>query len=378
MVLELIYTISVFFCFFTAAIIYFKINKNKIYTAHLFTWYLILNGISNLFLLLVSNGLLAKVPYLYKIFAPFVLLIMPLAYLYIRGTLYNEITFKKIDLIHLFPFVVFTVNYLQFFFMPYEEKVVIVNIVVEDPVNAFVMQNGLLPEWVYLLSRGVLFIIYLSLIWVLLKRFYKHNDSVNAHFLKTKRWLYNFFNLQFLYWIGLNVLFVLLGWQFNKSLELDNLLNFTVGLIVSIFFFVISGYLLMNPRLLLGMNSKIDSIDSKQAEVDFKKIHQCFFYDKLYINPKLTVADISSHIELSTKKIGIAVVDQGYVNIYDYMNSVRLSEVKNAMENKLINFSIEGIAMGCGFNSNSTFYRAFKKKYNTTPASFLNKNAKPL
>ena len=119
MVLELVYALSVCFCFFTAAIIYFKINKNKILSAHLFTWYLILCGISNLFLVLVSSGLIAKVPYLYKIPAPFTLLIMPLSYLYVRGTLYNDITLKKIDLIHLLPFVVFTVNYLQFFFMPF-------------------------------------------------------------------------------------------------------------------------------------------------------------------------------------------------------------------------------------------------------------------
>ena len=378
MVLELVYALSVCFCFFTAAIIYFKINKNKILSAHLFTWYLILCGISNLFLVLVSSGLIAKVPYLYKIPAPFTLLIMPLSYLYVRGTLYNDITLKKIDLIHLLPFVVFTVNYLQFFFMPFEEKVIIVNMVVEDPVNVFIIQNGLLPEWVYGLSRGVLFVIYLSLIWVLLKRYYKYIDSVNAHFLKTKRWLYNFFKLQFLYWIGLNVVFVILGWQFNRSIELDNLLNFVVGLIVSIFYFGISSYLLMNPRLLLGLNSIVDTLDSEQVQVDFKKINQYFFHDKSYLNSKLSVADISSHIGLNSKKIGIAVVVQGYENINDYMNSVRLNVVKTAMENNLTNFSIEGHAKNCGFNSMPTFYRAFKKKYNKTPASFMNQNGKPL
>ena len=92
----------------------------------------------------------------------------------------------------------------------------------------------------------------------------------------------------------------------------------------------------------------------------------------------MSVADISSHIGLNSKKIGIAVVVQGYENINDYMNSVRLNVVKTAMENNLTNFSIEGHAKNCGFNSMPTFYRAFKKKYNKTPASFMNQNGKPL
>ncbi len=379
--MPLIYLISVCFCFFTAAVIHFKINTNKIFGVYLLVWYLIFNGIANLFVVLLDSGYLAYVPYLYKIPVPLTLLVMPLSYLYIRSTLNNENGFKKKDLIHLLPFVVFTINYLPFYFMPFGEKAALVNKVIEDISLTISHQDGILPEWLSVVTRVASMIFYLILIGFFLKKYYKHNSSSRPHFLKIKKWVYTLFKFQILYWVGLNILYFVFGLKLQKITEGDVLFDFMAGTIVSLFFLRISTYLLMNPNLLLGLNNKLapnisEEVEPSKSSGDFEIIHQYVFHDDFYKDSTLNITQVAANTNMSPRNISIAISDQGFENFKHYINDLRVSLVKEKLTADVLkSYSIEAITIDCGFNSTPTFYRAFKKKYNQTPTKFL-KNQK--
>ena len=61
------------------------------------------------------------------------------------------------------------------------------------------------------------------------------------------------------------------------------------------------------------------------------------------------------------------------MTFYDYINDFRLEEAKNLLDglDEGRQYSIEEISNLSGFNSYSTFLRAFAKKYGQTPSKYL-------
>ena len=55
--------------------------------------------------------------------------------------------------------------------------------------------------------------------------------------------------------------------------------------------------------------------------------------------------------------------------LQEYINSFRLDEAKKMLDTHS-KFTVEGIALECGFNTCRTFYRLFKEKYKLTPAEY--------
>lgn len=378
--IDLLFLISNALCFITAAVILFKINTNKIFGVYVLVAYLFLNGLTNSFYLLIQYGYLSYVPYLYKIPAPLTFLIGPAAYIYMRATLYSERGFKKWDWIHFVPFIVFTMNYLPFYFMPLAEKSALVNEVIKDITLVYTSQDGFLPESSNIIVRALSSIIYLIAQGTLISRFYKHQTLNSIHFTKIKKWMYVFFRTQFGYWMALLVMYIINGLvvHYGEGSVPDILSNSTL-LIMSIFFFVLSAYLLMNPNAMLGLNMVSPSEDRKKPIRGyegkmFENLNQIVLSKKLYLDPVLTISKLSEATKLSQRNIAIAVSDQDYENYNEYINKLRVQEVcKKLNSEEIKNFSIEAIGESCGFNSKATFYRVFKKVYEVTPTEYLNK-----
>lgn len=376
---DLLFLISNTFCFLTAGVILFKINTNKIFGVYVLVAYLILNGITNGFYLLIQYEYLSYVPVLYKIPAPLTFLIGPAAYIYTRATLYSQKGFRKWDWIHFVPFVFFAINYLPFYFMPLAEKSALVNEVIKDISLVYTNQDGLLPESVNVIVRAVSSIIYLFAQWALIKGFYKKYPLNTTHFLKVKKWILIFFRAQLGYWMALLVMYVINGlvMHYGEGAVPDILSNSTLVL-MSVFFFVLSAYLLMNPNAMLGLNLAL-SVDQKSKipatyhDKIFEELDHIVRSEKLFLNPSLNLSTLSISTKISQRNISIALSDQSYDNINEYINKLRVEEVKEKLISQdLQNFSIEAIAESCGFNSKATFYRVFKKIFEVTPTEYLN------
>lgn len=92
--------------------------------------------------------------------------------------------------------------------------------------------------------------------------------------------------------------------------------------------------------------------------------------EQLYKDPNLTLAKLAKRLHISSHLLSQVLNDNLNKRFTQFVNEHRIEEAKRLLQSKT-NMTMEALAEHCGFNSNSTFYSAFKKVTNTTPAKFM-------
>lgn len=105
-----------------------------------------------------------------------------------------------------------------------------------------------------------------------------------------------------------------------------------------------------------------------------EKIERLMLIDKMYENPELVISDLSSNLNTHTKKIS-QVINQGFnMNFNDFVNHYRIKAVIQKIEEGEHNIqTLLSLAFECGFNSKSTFNRAFKRNTSLSPREYIEK-----
>ena len=112
----------------------------------------------------------------------------------------------------------------------------------------------------------------------------------------------------------------------------------------------------------------------RDIDVDFwkNKVLQYFERDKPYLNPELKLSDVSSQLKTNLNTMS-AVINSGFAkNFNDFVNEYRINEFKTqsqCADNQ--HLTILAIAFDCGFNSKTTFNRAFKKEVGAAPKEWM-------
>lgn len=106
-----------------------------------------------------------------------------------------------------------------------------------------------------------------------------------------------------------------------------------------------------------------------------EKIENLMLIDKLFENPELSISDLSAKMGTHSKRIS-QVINQGFnMNFNDFVNHYRAKALIKKIENGEHNTqTLLGIAFDCGFNSKSTFNRAFKRYTSLSPNEYIKKN----
>lgn len=93
--------------------------------------------------------------------------------------------------------------------------------------------------------------------------------------------------------------------------------------------------------------------------------------DKLYLNPRLTITDLANAIGTNRTYLSHYINSTMQTSFYDYVNNYRIENTSKLLL-LTINpmFTIDEIAEQSGFNSVSTFRRAFQKNTGMTPQQF--------
>jgi len=135
----------------------------------------------------------------------------------------------------------------------------------------------------------------------------------------------------------------------------------------------INSLTLENKTELLRNDSKPTS-GLDELEQWKEHLEQLMENEKLYINPGLTLLDLAEKLETTPRQIS-QIVNQGFhMNFNDFVNQYRTQAViqkLSAQEHQIK--TLLAIALECGFNSKSTFNRAFKKHTGLTPKKYLEK-----
>lgn len=131
------------------------------------------------------------------------------------------------------------------------------------------------------------------------------------------------------------------------------------------------------PAVTLKPEEGKGQLDEEEISNWKEKLGRTMNEQRLYENPRLTLADVAAELSTNTKVIS-KVVNQGFeMNFNDYVNSFRIEAVKKMLdEGGHITKTLLAVALACGFNSKATFNRAFKKNTGMSPKEYLGRLAK--
>lgn len=119
--------------------------------------------------------------------------------------------------------------------------------------------------------------------------------------------------------------------------------------------------------------------DYKNEIPDFdlwkEKIETLMLVDKMYENPELVISDLSNKLSTHSKKIS-QIINQGFnMNFNDFVNHYRIKAVIQKIEEGEHTIqTLLSLAFECGFNSKSTFNRAFKRSTSLSPKEYIEKH----
>lgn len=111
------------------------------------------------------------------------------------------------------------------------------------------------------------------------------------------------------------------------------------------------------------------AITDAQAQVVFNQLASLIEQQKLYLQPRLAVADLARLTGLGSKEVSWAINHGAGISFCDYINQLRLAEVQRQFQ-QAGGKSILEIAFAAGFNSKSTFNTLFKASTGLTPSQY--------
>jgi AraC-like DNA-binding protein len=369
-----IFTIGIFLSFFLSLLLAAK--KQKYLPDIILAIWLSIIGIHLTSYYLYSLDYWTKYPHLVGVTLPVPLLHGPMLFLYTLYSLRDEKSLRKVDYLHFAPALLAWLYMCRFyFFYSAQEKIMV--------------DKGLVDDFaVFSVIALVAFIISGLVYPVLAYRWIeKYNRLINDNFSYDNRisltWL-----KYCIYGTGLLYLTVAVVYFFKDGIGIEFPFNADFIFYIMIVIFVISiGFFGIRHQNIFTEDSSEKKVQLVQSKLDgeYKKsglkpevaedIHQKLLdlmeTEKSYTNPKLTLSDLATSLNVSANHLSQIINQNEKMNFHDFVNKYRVEEfIQNASTNR--NFSILAHALDAGFNSKSSFNNVFKKHKGITPSKYMN------
>lgn len=364
--MELLYNQLIFFAFFQSIVLLVIYSVSNKYRKKINPYIAFLIGA-------LCIGLLGKVIYISEIFGRThnLIIISEFAGMLFGATIYLLIIstirregFNKKDLVHYLPAIVYTI-------------LVIWNFVLVTPeLQRAKIESGELTRNIYIFfSLGLITnIIYWSLA---LKAYLKFHDKMSEEvsFEVQTKFLRNFLMVTgaiMLIWLGVYIVCLIeIDFLYNLSRQFIWLtLAFTI-LFIAIYGVVRPEVFDINPLNSVSKykHSKLSSKDLERLKVQLDNYMEV---QKPYLNKKLLKAELAEMIGLSNPELSRLLNEKIGMNFFEYVNYFRIKEfIKRSQSKTSDNLTFFGIAQDSGFNSKTTFNKAFKKIMGSSPSEYF-------
>ena len=321
-------------------------------------------------------------------------LIGPTLYLYTRSILTDDSRFKKSDLLHLLPAIIFLFFTISHLVTSWSDKVEIAANIIKN--GSYVVTynseifHGVISSFIVFLSRPGLAFGYLLWSILLLIMFYKNKKEsrILSHQVFITKWLMVLFSF-------LSILLVSHSIQLIESYVIRNLVVFyitdilqllsgfgLVGLLISPFFFPVILYGM--PQIPESSNSKMSDeltlIENKKQLSEFEqdylilikhKVDVCMSDLQPYLQPDCNLAYFAKLVNLPAHHLAYYFREERKQVFNDFRNEWRVNHAKKLIvEGKTAELTLEAIGLISGFSSRNAFFTAFKKAEEITPSAF--------
>jgi AraC-like DNA-binding protein len=151
-------------------------------------------------------------------------------------------------------------------------------------------------------------------------------------------------------------------------------------LIFGIQIYIVAFYNLKYPEIFkIRFPSKNENQSKKKSGLNEKEINEIqnlvegfFEKDKGYRRPELNLSILANEINTTTNKLSWVLNNIYKKTFYELVNEYRVEDFLQRIEkNDHKEFTVVSIAFDVGFNSKSTFYKAFKEITNFTPTEHI-------
>lgn len=211
-----------------------------------------------------------------------------------------------------------------------------------------------------------------------IKHYRKYRTWLNENFSDTEKikfdWLRNFLYM-FTFILILGGLFDFTN-SFIFYLSYIQFFYFEVVLALATYYLAIAGYLRSKTIELNFSEKEAEEIDERKTLLSEKelenlknKLQNLMQNDKIYLEPNLTLTDLSKRLGVNSTVLSFAINNGFNKNFNDFVNEFRINLVKEKLRNT-DDLTLLGVAFDCGFNSKATFNRAFKKFTGVSPKEF--------
>jgi len=372
--LSIVTIISLFISLFLAFFLITAKTEHKISNT-LFALFLVINAIDlsePLFNMMVDG------PSNLGMFrSTFAFLQTPVFYLYVVSVCYSDFKLKRQHLLHLLPFFIINLILLpRFYSVDIASKI------------SFIQNRQSRVEFqlIHILIH-VQIASYISAVFMVLRKSKKlYLENYAGKQINSYNWLFQFtLVLTIIYLVALlkNIL------KFSDYPHLSDAIK--IGLQLSQLF-IICWYLfkaLNNPGLFRNIDTKLKLVEEIVSEEKNKeqavkdegaykeellKLKQFMTDEKPFLNPSLTIQDISKQIGIPVRDLSLLINHQLGQHFYDFVNTYRIESAMEILrDTNRSELTILEILYEVGFNSKSSFNTAFKKHANCTP-TFYRKN----
>ncbi len=373
--MSIVLNIGIVLSFFLAILLFAK--KDKALTDNILSFWLVAIGIHLTGSYLYFNGYWELYPHLIGITAPLPLFYGPFLYLYLIYSIKKSNRLKATDYLHFVP-VLFSYLYMVpfYFFYSADEKVKVDKGLIDD----FGLFSTLLLIGIIVSGLAYSVISYRKLL--LRKRLVLDNFSFENHI--SLNWLK--FSI-----LGIGLVFItaaililfreVAGFEFPFNADIL-IYSIIVGFVVFVGYSGIRQQDLFsntvkNEEELVHTESeyKKSGLKTNIAISKHKELLDFMVAEKPYLNPRLTLNELSQQIDMSSNNMSQLINQYEHVNFYDFVNKYRVEEfITKAKKNK--DFSLLANALDSGFNSKSSFNSIFKKLKSETPSQYLAKTKK--
>jgi hypothetical protein len=329
--IEIIFWGSIFCSLITAYLLFFKTSNYHIFSGRILGLSMLFYSWCALAYLLIVTGWIIEIPFFYKTAAPINYLIPPLGFLYVRAVLGNENCFKKTDIWHLIPFLIFTINYIPVYSMGASEKINLLQNLIVKVIKTPETKQGFLPEYADHLSRVTQSIVYLVFQWRLLIGFKNKliSPKYEGHTIHVLRWLKIF------------------NWSFTLVLLIPNSIDLSLiiticTLFIALGYLILSSFLLLNPEVLFGLPyansskqkneivSKIKDVKTssiKDYEREIMLLENYFKEKKPYLSDTLNINEVAIGIGIPARELSFMLNQHFNQRFTDFVNGYRVQYV---------------------------------------------------
>jgi AraC-like DNA-binding protein len=134
---------------------------------------------------------------------------------------------------------------------------------------------------------------------------------------------------------------------------------------------------LMNLAVVTEKEEKADGLEiSDEKEIKYEKIYlriMAYFEDRQpYLRPEFTLANMASDLNINTAYLSKVISIKGNMNFNQFVNFYRINKVKEMIRNNP-QYTLQYIYLSSGFNSQSSFNKAFKLQEGITPSEYASR-----